>query len=240
MTPIPRGVVDDARLAVVRDREGQLIALDPTTGEVRWRRGRGVRPCAIAAGTVLAVSIVGEPGESTPALTVVAMAEDDGRELWRARMANLPDWARPGLEDSTDFTLTAEMRGDAVVLQWVARAAYRGGAAADPERVAAHAREAAGAVRVDVASMSVQPIAAPRADEVDAGSSAAAAAPALDADVVEAAETEALRVELAVVGRGPGHGGDVVLRGVDRASGDRRWEVVLDHAPRSGPAPLRP
>jgi PQQ-like domain len=240
VTPIPRGIVDDARLAVVHDREGQLVALDPTTGEIRWRRGRGLRPCAITAGTVLAVSIVGEPGASMPALTVVAIGEHNGRALWRARMAELPKWARPELEDSADFTLTAQTRGDAVVLQWVARATYRGGAAADPERVAAHAREATGAVRVDLASRSVQPIAEPRADEVDAGSGAAAVAPAVDADVVKAAETEGLRVELAVVGRGPGHGGDVVLRGVDRASGDRRWAVVLDHAPASGPGPLRP
>jgi hypothetical protein len=228
--------VDDARLAVVRDREGQVIALDPTTGEVRWRRGRGLRPCAITAGTVLAVAVEA-PGERTPALTVVAMAEDDGREQWSARMADLPEWARPGLDDSAEFTLTAEVRGGGVVLRWTARDAYRGGAAADPERVAAHAREAAGAVRVDLASRSVQPVAAPAADEARAVSRTAAA---LDADVVEAADTGALRVELAVVGRGPGDVDDVVLRGVDRASGDRRWEVVLDRAPRSGPTPLRP
>jgi outer membrane protein assembly factor BamB len=222
----------------VRDREGQVIALDPTTGEIRWRRGRGLRPCAISAGTVLAVSVDGEPGEKTPVLTVVAMATDDGRELWRARIADLPEWARPGLDDSAEFTLTADMHGGAVVLRWVARAMYQGGAAADPERVAAHAREAAGAVRVDLVSRSVRPVATPpTADEARAVSRTAAA---LDADVVEAADTEALRVELAVVGRGPEDVDDVVLRGVDPASGDRRWEVVLDRAPPSGPTPLRP
>jgi hypothetical protein len=84
----------------------------------------------------------------------------------------------------------------------------------------------------------VQPVATPpTADEARAASRTAAA---LDADVVEAADTEALRVELAVVGRGPEDADEVVLRGVDRASGDRRWEVVLDRAPHSGPTPLRP
>ncbi|MGE0297293.1 PQQ-binding-like beta-propeller repeat protein [Pseudonocardia sp.] len=244
MSPIPRGVVDDARLAAVHDRAGQVIALDPTTGAVRWRRGHGLRPCAITAGTVLAVAVAGASGTSGPTLTVVALAEDDGRELWSARLAELPEWARPGLDDSAEFTLAAQPRGEAVVLWWRASATYRGGAAADPERVAAHTREATGAVRVDAATRSVQPVAVPPVDEPGAGSTVPTAVPAgvpaVPADVVEVADTEALRVELAVVDEGPGAVEAVVLRGVDRASGDRRWEVTLDQAPRRGPPPLRP
>jgi hypothetical protein len=240
VTRIPRGVVDDARLGVVHTRDGYLIALDPMTGEVRWRRGPGLRPCAITAATVLAVSIVAVSGESASRLVLAALAEDDGRELWTAPVVDLPYWARPGLDDTPEFTLSAAVSGGAVVLRWVARTAYQGGAAADPERIAAETREVVGAARVDLASRTVQPIAVPQADEVQAEARRTLPGPALGGDVVEHADADALRVELAVVGRGRAAPADVVLRGVDRASGDRRWEVVLEQAARPGPPPLRP
>ena len=55
-------------------------------------------------------------GENTRVLTVVAMAEDDGRESWRARIPDLPEWAWPGLEDSAEFTLTAAARRGALAV----------------------------------------------------------------------------------------------------------------------------
>jgi hypothetical protein len=240
VTRIPRVMVDDARLAVVHKRDGQVIALDPMTGEVRWRRGRGLRPCAITAATVLAVSIGAVPGQSASRLILVALAEDDGRELWSAPIADLPDWARPGLDDTPEFTLSAAVNGRAVVLRWAVRSAYQGGAAADPERIAAETREVVGAARVDLASRTVAPIAVPPGDEVHADGRETVPGPALGGDVVEHADADALRVELAVVGGGRAVTGDVVLRGVDRVSGDRRWEVLLEQAARRGPPPLRP
>jgi outer membrane protein assembly factor BamB len=92
---IPRGFVIDGRLAVVHDNEGAVVALDPRTGEVRWRHGRGLRPCASAGGMVVAVSVRLPVSRGAAALGVVVLAEDDGRELWSAPAVELPDWARP-------------------------------------------------------------------------------------------------------------------------------------------------
>jgi hypothetical protein len=241
MTAIPRGVVDDARLAVVRNREGQIIALDPVTGEVRWRHGQGLRPCAITHGLVLAVAIAGESGADAPQLTLVALAEDDGRELWRTHVADLPAWARPGLDDTADFALSADVTGDGIVLRWVVRSGYQGGAAADPERVAAQTREVVGAAEVDLSSRIARPVAeVPRSAPPHAEKVRTASGPPVGRDVVDYADTPSQRMELAVVDGGPQTSSDVVLRGVDPVSGDRRWEVVLDPAACGGPAPLRP
>jgi len=166
------------------------------------------------------------------------MAEDDGRELWRVPVVELPAWARPGLDDTPDFALAAHVAGDTLLLRWVVRSAYQGGAAADPQRVAAQAREVVGAARVDLSTRTVQPVAdalpSAEAEALPAGSG-----PPVGGDVVDFADTQSQRMELAVVDRGSQTSSDVVLRGVDRVSGNKQWEVVLDQAPRRGPAPLR-
>jgi hypothetical protein len=238
---IPRGIVDDGRLAVVHDRDGAVVALDPTTGEVRWRRGRGLRPCAAVAGAVVAVSIRPPASGGAPGLGVVVLAEDDGRERWSAPAVELPDWARPGLDDSPQFALGCTVvDGDHVVLRWQARASYGGGAAAGPERIAAAEREAAGAVRIDLTGRRVEevPVDAP----VTGAGEEPTPVPGLAPEVVGYGEAEALRVELAVVPGGPSDapGDAVVLRGVDPQAGDLRWEVVLDEAVHPRPPKLRP
>ncbi|MDN5859809.1 MAG: hypothetical protein L0H84_14425, partial [Pseudonocardia sp.] len=192
MDRIPRGVVDGARLAAVHDRSGVVVALDPITGQVRWRAGRGLRPCAIVAGTIVAVRPV-----QPPALEVVVLAEDDGRELWTAPAIDLPDWARPALDDTPAFELTASAGDDGIVLRWAARAGYEGGAAPSPERLAAARREAAGVMRVDLANRDVEPL--PGALVANEPPDAPAPpAPALGADVVDHTSVREVRVELAV------------------------------------------
>ncbi len=242
---IPRGVLVDGRLAVVHDNQGVVVALHPSTGEVRWRHGRGLRPCSIAGEVVVAVSVSPPTSGSAPALGIVVLGEDDGRELWSAPAVELPDWARPALDDTPEFALSCTVfDGDQVVLRWQARAFYGGGAAAGPERVAAAAREARGAVRIDLRQRRVEqaPVDPLVVGSEDEQKRAPALAPELASDVIDYGEAGALRVELAVVPQGTSGApvDAVVLRGIDVKAGDLRWEVALDEAPRRPPPKLRP
>src|SRR3954452_14820958 len=101
MQRIPRGVAHDDRLAVVSTRAGELIALDPTTGAVRWRQGRGLRPCAVTATAIVGVRLAGPDGPA-----IVVLDSDDGRELWTARLPGVPDWAYRDLTDDPTMSLT--------------------------------------------------------------------------------------------------------------------------------------
>src|SRR3712207_1208190 len=89
MQLIPRGVADEDRLAVVGTRAGELVALDPRTGQVRWRGGRGLHPCAVIGGAVVAVRVGDGEG---PAVAV--FDGQDGREQWAAALPIDAAWAR--------------------------------------------------------------------------------------------------------------------------------------------------
>lgn len=236
MRRIPLGVADDGRLAVVRTREGELVALDPRTGAVRWRRGRALRPCAITAAAVVAFRWGDRVG---PGIVVFDAA--DGRELWDAALPVPPDLPQPALDDPSSFSLDCAAEGDAVLLRWGMRSGYRGGAAPAARVLAEQATDATGAVRIDLRARSVQP-ATPgdihTLDEATSGERARAAAPTSAPDVIDHARVGELRLELAAPA-GP-TAGPVVLRGVDAAAGAVVWEVVLDEQAPRRPPPLRP
>jgi hypothetical protein len=226
----PRGVADaQGARAVVHDRQGTLIALDPRTGRVAWRAGHGLRPCALVAATVVAVRIdaPGEPGEP---LVVVLLDADDGGRRWASAPIALPSWARPALDDTDAFTLDADAdAADAqvVVLRWTARSAYQGGAAPGPERLAAASHEARGAVRVDLRGPpSVTPLPEPPP------------VPETGEPPPSAVRVGDLTVELAV--RPAPSGVAVVLRGTKPPAETPVWEVVLDETPPPRAPPLRP
>ncbi|MFG3497751.1 PQQ-binding-like beta-propeller repeat protein [Streptomyces sp. NPDC047928] len=251
MTGIPRGVAGEGgRVAVVHDRQGTLIALDLGSGAVLWRTGRGLRPCALVTGSVVAVRF-----DASPALVIVLLDAADGSLRWTAPPVALPPWARPTLDDSPGFALSTAPagagRGDGCVISWMARSSYLGGA--PPGRGAAVAdqeHEAHGAVRVDPGAPSVEPLpGGPEAPEAQGQREAPGAeaepdrAPEpgpgpgpLGADVLDACLLGGRRLELAV----PPGGGGVVLRSVEPRTDEVVWEVVLDEAAESRPRKLRP
>lgn len=250
---IPRGVLDpDGRRAVVHDRHGTLIALDTKTGTVLWRRGRRLRPCAVAGAAVVAVRLTGVPGGGPaeaherdgpgPAGPVTAVVVDieDGDERWESAPLRLPEWARPSLVDTPVFTLAAEVAagGRAVVLRWAALDRYDGGAPPGPGSRAAAVRKASGAVRVDLSGPS--PVVLPEAPGPvpEAVREAPDGAGPLPPDVLEAGRVGVRRVELAV--RRGAAGDALVLRAVDPGAQAPAWEVVLDEGPRRAPLPPRP
>lgn len=231
MQRIPRGVADGDRLAVVANRAGELIALNPTTGAVLWRQGRGLRPCAVTATAVVALR---QDDPNGPA--VVVLDGEDGRELWTASVPAVPEWARRGSTDDASFSLECTVEGEQVLLHWAATSRYGGGAAPSARALQEHTRDAHGAVRLDLPSRSLEPaapgdLAAPVQEQ---GVAAAAPGP-LGADVLDAGRVGDVRVELAT----PEATDAVVLRGVDVADDAVIWELALDQKVRR-PPPLRP
>lgn len=232
MPRIPRGVADaSAGRAVVRDRQGTLIALDLETGAVLWRQGRDLRPCALVAGTVVALRV-------GSLVHVELLGMDEGTERWTSPPVALPAWARPTLHDSPEFSVDAEGDQDPVVLRWTARALYRGGAPPGPDVAGSQPRTAHGALRIGVASPSTEPQAW-TATEAESEAEVPPRPPPLAADVLEYGQVGDLRMELTVR---PGSAGEnaVVLRAVDARTASAVWEVVLDETAESRPRKLRP
>jgi hypothetical protein len=223
---IPRGIADDGDLAVVASRDGVLVAIDPRTGSVRWRSGRGQRPCAITAEAVVAV----RADPSAPA--IVVLDRTDGRGLWSAP---LPAAARSAPTDPSSLQLDCAVDGDQVLLRWAVSSHYQGGAAPSQRVLEEHARRARGAVHIDLRSRSARPVEPPDGD-LDVPDVAPAEPAGLGPDVIEYGRLGDLRLELAT----PPATGAVVLRAVDAASDAPVWEVVLDEQARQGPRPLRP
>ncbi|MEU8619081.1 hypothetical protein [Streptomyces sp. NPDC048623] len=230
MASIPRGVVDErGRQAVVHDHEGALMALDLESGALLWRHGPGMRPCALHAGSVVALRI-----GAAPELVVVVLDAGSGADRWEAEPVALPSWARCTLDDTREFALSAEPVGDAVVLRWVARSWYGGGAAPSARVLEESRREAHGALRVDPARagrVEVLPVPA----EADVPPPVPPEAPPhpphpsyppyqQPPDVVDQSVVGDLRLELAR----RADSGAVVLRAVDPRTGTRAWEVELD------------
>lgn len=227
------------------------MALDLENGALLWRHGPSLRPCALLAGAVVALRI-----SPSPTLVVVVLDAATGEDRWASEPVDLPSWARCTLDDTRDFTLRTEATDDAVVLRWVVRTWYRGGAAPSARVLAESRRAAHGALRVGLAgspSLEVLPAAEAGAEAwAEAGAEADALPETADADVPPpvppAASTDGQsavldqslvgdkRMEL-LLRPDPGA---VVLRAVDPRTGVLAWEVELDRAtPRRAPR-LRP
>ena len=231
MQRIPRGVADDDRWAVVGTRAGELVALDPRTGVVHWRQGRGLRPCAVTGQAVVAVRGQGPDGPE-----VVVLGRSDGRELWTAPLPVEAEWARRAVADDPTSSIDAAVEDDEqVLLRWRASTRYEGGAAPGPGVLAEHTRDAEGALRIDLRARSVQPAAPGELASSLQGPPATdePAVPGPGPDVVAAGRAGRLRVELATPATGA-----VVLRGVDQSDAVI-WEVALEEQLRR-PPPLRP
>lgn len=252
MARIPRGVVDArGRRAVVHDYEGALMALDLENGALLWRHGPSLRPCSLLADLVVTLRI-----GPAPTLVVVVLDAATGEDRWTSEPVDLPSWARCTLDDTRDFTLRTEEADDAVVLRWVVRTWYRGGAAPSARILEESRHTAQGAVRVHLAgSLSLEVL-----PEEEAGAEAWAGAwgepealpetaeadvpppvpPAASSDrrsaVLDQSTVGDKRMELLL----RPDSGAVLLRAADPRTGTLAWEVELDRAtPRRAPR-LRP
>ncbi|WP_405982416.1 hypothetical protein [Streptomyces sp. NBC_00158] len=238
MPRIPRGVADGpAGRAVVHDRQGTLIALDLETGAVMWRHGRGLRPCSIVDGNVVALRVGAPPAPPAPPVLEVELLDlDGGAGRWTSPPVGLPAWARPTLDDSPAFTVDIAADRDPLVLRWTARDLYRGGAPPGLAEAVSRPREVHGALRVGVATPSVEEL---TTVPVEAEPEVAPQASPLAGDVLDYGQVGDIRLEL-TVRRDPDGEGAVVLRAVDVPTASAVWEVVLDETAESRPRKLRP
>ncbi|MFD6887431.1 hypothetical protein [Streptomyces sp. NPDC059957] len=203
------------------------MALDLQCGVLLWRHGPSLRPCALLAGSVVALRI-----GSSPTLVVVVLDAATGEERWASEPVDLPPWARCTLNDTREFTLRAETEERAVVLYWVARSWYGGGAAPSAQVLKESTREAHGALRVDAVGPSVEVLSVAEAEPEPADADVppfvppAAPPPQPAADVLDQSQVGDMRVELAL----HPDSGAIVLRAVDPLTAAVKWEVELDHA----------
>ncbi|MGW6564119.1 hypothetical protein [Streptomyces sp. NPDC054975] len=217
------------------------MALDLENGALLWRRGPSLRPCALLAGAVVALRI-----SPSPTLVVVVLDAATGEERWTSAPVDLPPWARCTLDDTRDFTLRTEAADDAVVLRWVVRTWYRGGAAPSARVLEESRRASHGALRVGLAgtpSLEVLPEteagaeALPETADADVPPPVPPAAPSgQQPAVLDQSMVGDKRMELLL----HPDSGAVVLRAADPRTGTLAWEVELDRAtPRRAPR-LRP
>ncbi|MFD9071910.1 hypothetical protein [Streptomyces lasiicapitis] len=202
------------------------MALDLESGALLWRHGPSLRPCALLAGSVVALRIL-----PSPTLVVVVLDAATGADRWTSEPVDLPPWARCTLNDTRAFTLRTQADEDAVTIHWVARTWYGGGAAPSERVLKESTREVHGALRVDPAGPSVEVLPAaelPESADADVAPRVPQAArpPQPAADVLDQSQVGDIRVELAL----HAHSGAIVLRAVNPPTAAVKWEVELDHA----------
>ncbi|QQM46322.1 hypothetical protein [Streptomyces liliifuscus] len=203
------------------------MALDLESGVPLWRRGRGLRPCALLAGSVVALRI-----SRSPTLVVVVFDAATGEDRWTSEPVDLPPWARCALDDTRDFSVRTETDEDIVVIHWVARSWYVGGAAPSPQALKESRREAHGTLRVDPAGPPVEILpeveAPPEPADAGAPPLVPPSAPSSQAaaDVLDQSRVGDVRVELAL----RSDSGAIVLRAMNPRTGTLNWEVELDDA----------
>jgi hypothetical protein len=121
--PFPAGVADPARgVAFLRLAGDEIVAVDLTNGEVKWRAVGLGRP--IGAVTEGLVTIA--RGRKGIDVSVVDAAS--GRAKKQVRAVPIPAWVADELDRTDGFAATAVERNGAIEVAWKARQLYREGA----------------------------------------------------------------------------------------------------------------
>ena len=229
----PGGIADSGgRHACLRCRLGRLVAIELEYGTVLWRSVEALRPLVIAGDEVIALRT------ATP-VSCVALAlegKSAGLERWASDPLPIPSWVEVGTPNPARFRITAAVNGPSIVVNWRARARYRGGAAPSAAVLKQAARDDAGTVAIERSRGKVTMLAAPAGLEFppEPGDGDGDAAP----DTLEQARIGARRYEL-VLDQGRNNV-RTVLRARDAQTGALAWETAIDEGPARPPGPLRP
>ena len=138
------GVISpDGKTVFIAGKDG-VEAVDAATGKSKWSAKSPARPLLVANGVVLAWAAEGESK-----IALVGFDAESGAKAFAAKPVPTADWAVVGAEgQGKSFAILAKQDGDGVVVGWVARASYFGGAAPTPEIEEAARKRAAGYVRL--------------------------------------------------------------------------------------------
>jgi hypothetical protein len=153
----PRGVADPGGDAGYVDDGRGIVAVGIRQGEPRWRTERTAYPL-ISDGTRLAAA--GTQERRPNVLEVVVHDESrQGEVVLVSEPVVLPEWATVGEPGRETFWMRAQLDDNALRLEWRARTRYSGGAPPSARVASEAARDAAGAVRVDLETGSVERLA---------------------------------------------------------------------------------
>ena len=228
----PRGVADPGTSrAYVCNRSGTVMMLDLATGQVLWREGAGLRPLALVGDMLVTARIV------PSGIEIVVLDTADGHVRRVSKPLPLPDWTRPSLDDSPEFTVRAEAEGQSVVIRWSAQTRYQGGAPPAAQVRANYERDAHGGARVDLETGAIELL---HEDvETTAGLAAPPAIAASEDDVLEQQDIGDKRFQL-IAQSGTGGTVKVLLRAIEGKNGKTLWQSLLEEAPLRRPKALRP
>lgn len=138
------GVISpDGKLVFLAGKDG-LEAVDTASGKTKWNAKSTARPFLVAQGVVL-----GWAAEGVNKIALIGFKADTGEEVFAAKPVPTADWVVVGAEvHGKSFAIQAKGESAGVVVGWVARSSYFGGAAPTPEIEEAARKRAAGYFRI--------------------------------------------------------------------------------------------
>jgi hypothetical protein len=228
----PRGIANPGTSrAYVHDMSGTLLALDLATGKILWRLSGGLRPLAVVADKLVAARVT-----APRTVEMVIVDTDDGRLRRVTKPLPLPNWVRPSMENSPEFSLRAKPEDRSLIIDWAAEGHYQGGAPPSARVRQAYEHAAHGAARVDLETGELEIL---DENKQTQDASPPQSPPSPDPDVLEQQEIGDKRFQL-VAERGEDSSVRTLLRAIDLKSGETAWETLIEKSPLRRPKSLRP
>jgi hypothetical protein len=141
----PGGITDSAgNTGFVNLPGDEIVAVDLTTGDMRWRVAGAGRPLLAADSALLVVR------RQQRRLELILLDAVNGEVRNEIGPLPVPDWAADQWDTSGGFVAVAQPQGSQSQVTWRAVKRYQGGAAPTAEVLAGAGDEAGGTVLVDL------------------------------------------------------------------------------------------
>jgi hypothetical protein len=240
---LPGGVSDAVgKIGYLSNPKGGLVAVDLEKGDVLWESKDANRPLAVVGKQLAALAV--EKDKQNVLRVVVVDTEAKGKKLRESTAITLPDWAVVGsgldhTQAGKTFTARAQSAKGDLLLNWVARSRYYGGAAPNPEILKRTNKDASGIAKVTLESGKVEML---PADDKKETKSPYVEVAKLPKEVQEVARREQWqigtvigpraygKVQKAALGKPGAFGGmqTSLVQAVDLKTGKLLWERVYE------------